>query len=100
MKESKRHTIDITRRTKNILYRLSIDYNAFSIIWHGRGWYIDNITSGYKWGFTPKTWTQNVWLWHVMKDNGLDDKLLEGALHHVNIAGPQCQEFCTDFILK
>jgi hypothetical protein len=32
--------------------------------------------------------------------NGLNDKYLEGALHHVNMAGPQCQEFNTDFILK
>ena len=30
--------------------------------------------------------------------NGLNDKNLEGALHHVNMAGPQCQEFNTDFI--
>ena len=59
-----------------------------------------NITSGYKWGFIPKTWTQNEWLWHEMGYNGLNDKYLEGALHHVNMAGPQCQEFNTDFILK
>ncbi len=61
---------------------------------------MDYITSVYKWGFIPKTWTQNGWLWHVMGFNGLNDKYLEGALHHVNMAGPQCQEFNTDFILK
>ena len=76
---------------------MSIDDTAIFIFNFSLG-YMDNITSGYKWGFIPKTWTQNEWLWHEMGYNGLSDKNLEGALHHVNMAGPQYQELCTDFI--
>jgi hypothetical protein len=58
----------------------------------------------YEWiqvGFYPQVLDpKNGWLWHEMGYNGLNDKYLEGALHHVNMAGPQCQEFNTDFILN